>query len=573
MIRTVPSSANQDIQLYLRTYYSLLRSTRPVQIKTLVEAHKRMHSALHIHANDPNPDMAAFIYAIFRLPPCMDKIKLVVMGQSNKVFKEHGFPDVEKWKTVSAPGRRRRSYYDGKHTLAVYIASRSDIDDIVPIITAYQIEQRKLHDALNNPAVIDLLMDARLRDGLLSVQDLEHMAEITGIPADDFDRLNQVWKEETADQLLSFARKRQSISIRSLAGSLVDYKRATHRWWHNVERNTHDIIFSERPVYFISSNTHSLANLLSGYALLQEKKLHQFIDAGSDIHLTREYHDIMESNVPSSLENFLYYVLKKYQAANPSDIKQQLEHERSIGISRVPSKHAFDIEVQVVRLDQLNPELFDPRIRVAGVETIMQLESDALLVNIDYPLGMAAFQVLSEVARNAAHIKGVYMMGKAATLNGQIGDVMIPGVVHDEHSLNTYMFDNDISANDVATYIAYGTVMDNQKAITVPGTFLQNEGYMSVFYHEGFTDMEMEAGPYLSAIYEMIRPVRHPYNEVVNLYGAKFPIGIAHYASDTPFSKGKNLGARNLSYFGMDPTYATMVAILRTIFNHEISSS
>ena len=30
-------------------------------------------------------------------------------------------------------------------------------------------------------------------------------------------------------------------------------------------------------------------------------------------------------------------------------------------------------------------------------------------------------------------------------------------------------------------------------------------------------------------------------------------------------SKGKNLGASNLSYYGMDPTYATTVAVLRRI--------
>jgi hypothetical protein len=43
-----------------------------------------------------------------------------------------------------------------------------------------------------------------------------------------------------------------------------------------------------------------------------------------------------------------------------------------------------------------------------------------------------------------------------------------------------------------------------------------------------------------------------------------------HYASDTPFSKGKNLGSKNLSYFGMDPTYATMTAIMRQILLNEI---
>jgi hypothetical protein len=183
---------------------------------------------------------------------------------------------------------------------------------------------------------------------------------------------------------------------------------------------------------------------------------------------------------------------------------------------------------------------------------------------------MAAYQVLTEIARNIAAVRGVYIMGKAATLNGRIGDVMIPSVVHDEHTLNTYLFDNCFAADDVAPHLVYGTVMDNQKAITVPGTFLQNEGYMSVFYKEGYTDMEMEAGPYLSGIYEMVRPKRHPSNELVNLYNSSFPVGILHYASDTPFSKGRNLGAQNLSYFGMDPTYATMVAILRAIFETEL---
>ncbi len=571
MIRTVPSSGNQEINLYLRTYYSLLRSTRSVQIKTLVEAHKRMHSALHVHANDSKPDMAAFIYTILRLPPCMDSINLVVMGQSERVFKEHGFPDVEEWESVTAPGRRRRSYFDGKNTLAVYIASRSDIDDLVPILTAYQIEQRKLHYLLNNPPVFDLLRTVQQRDGQLSADECQELSELTGLPADDLSRLTQVWGQNTADQLLTFANTRQSIAIRSLAGSLADYKRATHIWWQNVQQHVPDIRFSERPIYFISSNTHSMANLLSGYALRTEKKLQDYINARSDSELDREYYDIIESNVPSSLENFLYYVLKKYQAGHPQDYDNQLIYEKSIGISRIPSTHAFDIEVQVISLNQLLTEQFDPRIRVPGVEAIAR--SDALLVNIDYPLGMAAYQVLTEIARNAADVKGVYVMGKAATLNGRIGDVMIPGVIHDEHSLNTYLFHNDISANDVAPYLAYGTVMDNQKAITVPGTFLQNEGYMSVFYKEGYTDMEMEAGPYLSAAYEMIRPVRHPYNELVNLQNARFPIGIVHYASDTPFSKGKNLGDRNLSYYGMDPTYATMIAILRAIFNHEISTN
>jgi hypothetical protein len=55
-------------------------------------------------------------------------------------------------------------------------------------------------------------------------------------------------------------------------------------------------------------------------------------------------------------------------------------------------------------------------------------------------------------------------------------------------------------------------------------------------------------------------------NEIVNLYGTPFDIGILHYVSDTPFSKGKNLGMGALAYFGMDSTYAATLTILRRIF-------
>ena len=572
MDRTIPASGNEEIQLYVRTYYSLLRSSRAVPIKTLEEAHKGMHSALHVRADAPEPDMAAFIYAVLRLPQCFNQVTLVVMGQSAQVFARHGYTDLDSWQEGSAPGRRRRSFYDGDKTLAVYIASRSDIDDLIPMLTAYQIERRKLRRILNRPAIVALLEQMACTEQAHAQVWCAKLAKETGVAADDWERLHNIWREQMPEKLLDIAHNKQEIAIRSLSGSLADYKRATRHWWLNVERSAPDIDFETRPVYFVSSNIHSLANLLSGYPLIREDDLHALIHASGSEDLQREYHDILEQNVPSSRENFLYYAWKKYESIHSEAEAERIAHERSVGILRVPSEqNAFDIEVQVVAVRDLQPQYLDARLRLPGIEHLAK--SEALIVNVDYPLGMAAYQVLTEIARNIAEIRGVFIMGKAATLNGRIGDVMIPGVVHDEQSLNTYLFDNCFSADEVAPYLVYGAVLDNQKAITVPGTFLQNEGYMSVFHTEGYTDMEMEAGPYLSSIYEMVRPKRYPYNELVDLHGAPFPVGILHYASDTPFSKGKNLGSRNLSYFGMDPTYATMIAILRELLGEEIRRS
>jgi len=388
MDRTVPSSGNEEINLYLRTYYSLLRSTREVQIKTLIEAHKRMHSALHIEAEEPMPDMAAFIYAILRMPSSLDQLRLIIMGQSDLVFAQHGFPDVETWQQVSAPGRRRRSFFDGKDQLAVYIASRSDIDDIVPILTAYQIERSKLRRLLNQSNAITLLDQMDQKGGIPSDNKLGRLAHITDISVEDFQRLAQIWKESTVKRLLRIVHEPQELSIRSLAGSLADYKRATRRWWINVTRKTPDISYEDRPVYFVSSNTHSLTNLVSGFALKQEQALHNFIHENGDDDLKQEYHDILESNVPSNHENFLYYGLKKLESARPDIQTNRLNHEKSLGIIRAPSSHAFDVEAQIVDLKQLQPEWLDPRLRLPGIEALRQ--SNALIINIDYPLGMAA---------------------------------------------------------------------------------------------------------------------------------------------------------------------------------------
>jgi len=195
--------------------------------------------------------------------------------------------------------------------------------------------------------------------------------------------------------------------------------------------------------------------------------------------------------------------------------------------------------------------------------------SPAVIVNIDYPLGLAAYNILREVAETAADLRGVYILGKAATLNADVGDVMISSVVHDEHSGSTYWLDNVFDVSDIAPYLRFGSGLDNQRAVSVKGTFLQNRGYLDFYYREAFTVVEMEAGPYCAAVFELSQPARYPIGEPVNFSKLPIDFGVIHYASDTPFTQARTLGARGLSYFGMDSTYASSVAILRRILRRE----
>lgn len=248
MDRAIPSSANEEIELYMRTYYSLLRSSGEIQIKSLSETHTQMDSSLHPHAPDEFPDMAAFVYCTLRLPACIKNVRRVLLGQSDDVFEKAGIGNViEAWQEVSAPGRRRKLYYDGKETIAAFIASASDIDDLIPILTAYEIEWNKLHDLLDFSGAAEWLSKC---ENALAPAEREMLARDLRISSSDVQTLENIWGSALTPNLLAIAERDKHFALRLLAGSLVDYRKATRHWWNNIARDAPNLI-GGRPVYFV----------------------------------------------------------------------------------------------------------------------------------------------------------------------------------------------------------------------------------------------------------------------------------------------------------------------------------
>jgi len=561
MERTVPVRSSEEIDLYLRTIYSLLRSSNEVHIRTLEEVHAGMNSSLHTKSREDSLDISALVYTLLRLPEVIFYVKKVILGQSAANLASYGYGDVETWQEVSAKARRRRCFYDGGQILACYIASRSDIDDVIPALTTLQIEWNKLHFLLNTLPE-GLLVSATPADPYSFQQLARHLQ----IKEEELARLYTLMGDNFYRYMSRIASETSDLTVQLVSGSLNDYRKATEIWWTNIEVQLPAV--TKRPIYFVSSNTHSLANLLSGFSLTKRADLLNFIQE-DEPSLQAEWEEMQQDANKASQENFFYYAMRTYLSAHPESslAAEQIAFEEDRGITRLSSVHSFDVEANVMELYKLNPTTIDPRLVPEGDSSHLGFlqDSDAMILNIDYPLGFAAYNLLTKIAENSNKILGIYIMGKAASLNGVRGDVVLPNVVYDEHSRNTYLFNNNFTAADIAPNLNFGTVLDNQKAVSVMGTFLQNRNILDVVYREGYTDVEMEAGPYLSAIYELFRPQRHPIDEIVNLYGVPFDLGILHYVSDTPYSKGKNLGAGGLSYFGMDSTYAVSVAILKRI--------
>ncbi len=389
------------------------------------------------------------------------------------------------------------------------------------------------------------------------------LATVLGVNEADVDRLVEALGEPVEASLAALAAHPLDLRVRLLAGSFSEYERAAQIWWHGVARAYAKGVGVRRPpVYFVSSNTHALANLLGGYALAHRDLLHpaaveQVAAAGLPEHAANS-------------ENALYYALRTHLHRDAQALAKVQAWDAECGILQVENRAHVEVEAQVIELARLRPERFDPRVRVDGLEKLAR--SDAWIINIDYPLGMAAYHLMARVCQGTGPLLGVYVMGKAATLNGQVGDVIISRVVHDEHSQNTYLLRNAFTADAIAPYLEHGTVLDNQKAVTVRSAFLQNSNYLGVFYREGYTVLEMEAGPYMSAIYELVDPRRHPNDQIVNLSErASVDYGVLHYASDTPYSRRQWLLSKSLGLFGMDATYACATAITRRILEHEIA--
>src|SRR3989440_6871513 len=301
-----------------------------------------MQSSLHPKAGSAEPDTGALIYALRRLPPSITAVRRIVLGQSADVFKRMLDVDVEKWEVQSSPGRRRRYYFDGKETLAVYIASPSDIDDVIPQLVALQIEWNKLH----------ALLSAEDLSRIQSVADQFQVLQRVGISEDDALRLVEIWSD-LLDPLRRIQAEEKDFRVRMLGGTQIGYIKATRRWWQPIEDLMQREGVSDRPVYFVSSNTHSLVNLLSGSARRHQGEIVEYIERSNNLELVPELRKLRQGQSRGNWDNFLYYAARSYYGQSSEAGQRRAPRtaeEEGRGIFFLPSQGRLDVPGPVIIL-------------------------------------------------------------------------------------------------------------------------------------------------------------------------------------------------------------------------------
>ncbi len=539
---------DEKTSLFVKAFRSFLRAEGNMKIDQITNLYIEMQPSLHKNAGSTEIDIEAFMYSFLRLPYVIHTVQKIILAQTDDIFIREGYK-IEFWEEVTASARRRKMYFDESGDLAVFINSVTDLDDIVCLLTAFQLEWNKMHKVLKE------------KGG----QSVEESVRALNISEENWNRIQRIWGEKSEFWFKTIASKKLEFDVVLLRGSYVDYKKAAQRWFENILEHTRYKDLRSRPLYFVSSNTHSLVNNMTGWVTKLEKELIDYLKQESMTQFLEYWKLIEKGELPGSKENFLWYILKKYETVHPEVKKRRQRYEKNLGIDFIEAHHYLDINAQVISLKELSTNGLEKKL--PGDLDVLK-NSEGLVLNIDYPLGAGAYMVLSTILQNVNNLKGIYILGKASFLHANLGDIALPNNVYDTYSGNSFIFSNAFTKNYFEKFKS-GSILANQKAISSKGTLLHPLETIHEYFKHDYTIIEMENGPYLNAIYEMVHFHRYPTEETVSMLNPPLDIGIIHYASDTPFTKAVTLGTRNLGYEGVEATYVSSLAILKRIIEIE----
>ncbi len=102
-----------------------------------------------------------------------------------------------------------------------------------------------MHALLDDQRLVDALKCMR-DDTALPLDEQDLLLASLGLQREAIARLRTIWGAETAVRLLRMAEWRKRFAVRMLGGSLMDYERATLRWWFHIDDLLPQINFRDR---------------------------------------------------------------------------------------------------------------------------------------------------------------------------------------------------------------------------------------------------------------------------------------------------------------------------------------
>ncbi len=522
-------------------------------------------------------------YVIDRLPKGIEQCTKIILTEEDQ-FGSTPFEAIQPLK------RRRISYKISKNEIC-FIISRgiSEIYDIITHLTFLNIEAKKIYrriqdDSGNTRIEWDLLEKIALSTKKSSAKGLDsaiwNLSIILGRSyhetRESFKSLEKNKLDHKSNnglfQLIYNLGKRIENEHKSRENTLVIYFTPSlmsiigHQqygkiWAENIRKKLIELGCCNRPVHIISSNPHSVVNVLYAFNALKDE---------TDVKETYSLYDF-------------FTLLKK----NRNKI---IEFAEKHGLVRLPDRSGSNIDCQIIDTSKFRKLKFHPQIKFNTFNTNGNKASNTdkndapVILVMDYAFGTQAFELMERllytlsdnrdklekkmpgVKKNKMDdgkekpffkIESISIMGKAGILAGEKGDIMLSSAYVCEGTSDNYIVENDLKSEDFDDDV---NVFTGTMA-TVLGTSLQNRDVLEMFQKDwNAIGLEMEGGYYQKAVSAAI---------IKGYISKDVKMRYAYYASDNPMAMGNTLAAGPMGEEGIKPTYMITKVILQKISGNQ----
>ena len=486
-------------------------------------------------------------YVMDRLPEGIEECRVIYMTD-NEGYRHSQF------KPIIPPKRRRHCYRIDKDQMNIELTrGRSDVYDILTHLTFLYIESHKIREK----AVINkqgtpgrewqALEKVVLENKKLKKAEIERIiAYLSTLLGRTFEETKHAYEEfsETGNPNRFFhiiywlgklalneayLEQKREIKFAPRLRERLGHHVYGEIWAINIKKHLQKHNLLQRPIHIISSNMHSVLNVLFAQKALKSDK--DEMDLYKE--LSQDKHQKWRDKVTKLAQKNGMIYLKDHSSAN--------------------------IDVQI-----FDTAKFTDADLPADFYNLDDTKKPVLIV-MDYAFGEQAFEVMDELlkpyeetgVKEHLNIQSISIMGKAGILVGEKGDIMIPKVHMFEGTADNYPLENELSVID----------FENEKVnafegtmVTVLGTSLQNKDILSFFKNSTWQaiGLEMEGAHYHKAIQAA--------SKIRGNISAGVKVRYAYYASDNPLQSGSTLASGPLGEKGVKPTYIITKKILQQIF-------
>jgi hypothetical protein len=529
-------------------------------VAQLVPAFQRMKPSLHRYCDKNDViDVDAMLYATARLPEDIHEVREILLQKNvpNNFAQQPGII------SLRSPSRRRAAFKIGPETIIIVVREEiTELLDLMSIVTSYFIEATKIYRLLAGRPLLEEIRQIAMSGAEVPLERrnrlIARLAFDLGTTEESLRLLDLKWDGELFVRLQYIAEHLPTIFIRmhrAFAFNDINSRGPARKWCQRIADFVSEVSGSEqRPIHIISSNTHSTVNVLSGYARLHEDKV---LAWGREQSTDKGSLDLIERHVDTIHHtNLIYYLMKGYLRTQPEIRATKQAYDESLGITVLPDIFMVGIDCQVIDLTKIDFNLVDPRLNL-DIEKLK--ETKPLIINFDYAFGEQAGTIIEELIMTfQKRIHSFSIMGKAGTVVGERGGIMIPSYLLQQGRNEIYDFPNGNGLNreDFADVIADSRVYTDGPMLTVLGTVLQNNSMLNEYYEKWhILGLEMEGIPYIRKL--------HQCNKLGYLRD-DIMVNVAYYASDAPLIPGETL-SRELSFAGVDATYGINLVILNKL--------